>query len=271
MWEFIPFLPNTQQGQLPPSYAVSSLFRHFHYGFMATRTYYEIMGIAYDADDQEIRRAYRRVIQEYHPDQNPNDHRSARRARHLNAAKEILLDRKKRRRYDRKLRRKGLIPRARKKTETRVEKMVSSPPMHDSDEYTLAPEIDRDYKTDRHHPENEKDLKTPAFTETGERWQRQHSRPSQWTASSRSKPDTKTNERSPFYSLGLIFLLAILLGLWYVSKQPQLRFFLSPSPPIYIDAPKSPWEREPNWYPPADRPIPPASRRTRSNPKKTGR
>ncbi|MCH2180101.1 MAG: DnaJ domain-containing protein [Mariniblastus sp.] len=234
---------------------------------MAKRTYYEIMGISYDADDQEIRRAYRRMIQDYHPDQHPDDHRSARRARHLNAAKDILLDRKKRRRYDQKLRRKGLIPSAKQSWEMNVEKQVASPPVHDSDEYTLAPEIDRDYKTAQHYAAQAKVDETLG-DEKLDRWKRHPFHPSQWIATSQTDPAINPRERSPYYSLGLIFLLSILLGLWYISKNPQFRFFQRSNVPIYKDAPKTPQERQPNWYPPADRPIPPAIRRSSSTPRK---
>ena len=74
------------------------------------RTYYEILEVPYDADEATLRRAYRRAMQSVHPDQNPDGKRAARRARHLNAAKETLLDAEKRKRYDAKLRRRGLIP-----------------------------------------------------------------------------------------------------------------------------------------------------------------
>ena len=59
---------------------------------MAVRTYYEILGVAPDADENEIRRAYRRAMREHHPDQNPDDPKAAKRSRELNAARETLLD-----------------------------------------------------------------------------------------------------------------------------------------------------------------------------------
>ncbi len=76
----------------------------------AIRTYYEILAVPHDADEATLRRAYRRAMQSVHPDQNPDGKRTARRARHLNAAKETLLIPEKRKRYDAKLRRRGLIP-----------------------------------------------------------------------------------------------------------------------------------------------------------------
>ena len=77
---------------------------------MAERTYYEILNIAHDVDEAEIRRAYRIAVQQHHPDQNPDDVASARRIRHLNAARDTLLDPELRQKYDAKLRRRGLLP-----------------------------------------------------------------------------------------------------------------------------------------------------------------
>ena len=59
---------------------------------MAAQTYYEILDVSYDADEHEIRRAYRQKIKEQHPDQNPDDPRAVRRTRRLNEARATLLD-----------------------------------------------------------------------------------------------------------------------------------------------------------------------------------
>lgn len=79
---------------------------------MAARTYYEILNISYEASEAEIRRAYRLAVQKHHPDQNPDSRSSAKRIRHLNAAREILLNPELRKKYNAKLRRRGLIPEA---------------------------------------------------------------------------------------------------------------------------------------------------------------
>ena len=68
-------------------------------------SYYDILGLTQDAQETEIRRAYRRAVKEYHPDLHPDDEKSARRSRELNQALETLLDPKKRERYDRLLKR----------------------------------------------------------------------------------------------------------------------------------------------------------------------
>ena len=57
---------------------------------MAAQTYYELLGVSYDADEQEIWRAYHQKIKEQHPDQNPNDPRAIRHPRRLNEARETL-------------------------------------------------------------------------------------------------------------------------------------------------------------------------------------
>lgn len=76
---------------------------------MAIRTYYEILGVSPQADDREIRRAYRRAMRQHHPDQHSNDPKGARRSRELNAAKDVLLNPKLRRKYDEKLRKEGRL------------------------------------------------------------------------------------------------------------------------------------------------------------------
>ena len=65
------------------------------------RDYYEILGVPRDATQEEIKRAYRRLIRKYHPDLNPNDPTAEERFKEIREAYEVLSDPKKRELYDR--------------------------------------------------------------------------------------------------------------------------------------------------------------------------
>ena len=72
---------------------------------MKIKSYYDILGVSQSASVDEIRRAYRKVIREFHPDLNPDKAKADRRSRELNAALETLTDQAKRERYDKQLER----------------------------------------------------------------------------------------------------------------------------------------------------------------------
>jgi len=65
------------------------------------RSLYDVLGVPSDADDAEIRAAYRRLAKRWHPDFNPGNPEAERRFKEISAAYEILGDPEKRRRYDR--------------------------------------------------------------------------------------------------------------------------------------------------------------------------
>ncbi len=67
---------------------------------MEERDLYADLGVARDAPEDEIRRAYRKLARRYHPDVNPNDPKAEERFKRVAFANEILADREKRRRYD---------------------------------------------------------------------------------------------------------------------------------------------------------------------------
>ena len=65
------------------------------------RDYYEVLGVAKDATDAEIKKAYRGLAKKYHPDMNPGDKEAEARFKEANEAYEVLSDSEKRSRYDR--------------------------------------------------------------------------------------------------------------------------------------------------------------------------
>lgn len=67
----------------------------------SVRDYYEILGVARDADPAAIKTAYRRLAVQYHPDKNPGDEASAEKFKQAAEAYAVLSDPDKRARYDR--------------------------------------------------------------------------------------------------------------------------------------------------------------------------
>ncbi len=66
----------------------------------AKQDYYEVLGLARGASDEEVRKAYRKQARKYHPDLNPGDKIAEERFHSLQEAYEILGDEKKRKMYD---------------------------------------------------------------------------------------------------------------------------------------------------------------------------
>ena len=62
--------------------------------------YYDLLGVARDASDKDIRQAYRKLARQYHPDVNPGDSGAEDKFKQINEAHEVLSDQEKRRKYD---------------------------------------------------------------------------------------------------------------------------------------------------------------------------
>jgi molecular chaperone DnaJ len=68
---------------------------------MAKRDYYEILGVARDADEAAIKKAYRKLAFENHPDRNPGSAEAEQRFKEATEAYEVLREPEQRARYDR--------------------------------------------------------------------------------------------------------------------------------------------------------------------------
>jgi len=67
---------------------------------MSQNDYYQILGVSADASSEEIKKAYRKLALETHPDRNPNDARAEERFKRISEAYAVLTDSRKRAQYD---------------------------------------------------------------------------------------------------------------------------------------------------------------------------
>ena len=63
---------------------------------MAKRDYYEVLGINKDADEEAIKKAYRKLAMKHHPDRNPDNPKSEDHFKEAKEAYEMLSDANKR-------------------------------------------------------------------------------------------------------------------------------------------------------------------------------
>ncbi|MCO6462339.1 MAG: molecular chaperone DnaJ [Saprospiraceae bacterium] len=68
---------------------------------MSKRDYYEVLGVSKGVDESELKKAYRKIAMQYHPDRNPGDKAAEEKFKEAAEAYEVLSDADKRARYDR--------------------------------------------------------------------------------------------------------------------------------------------------------------------------
>jgi molecular chaperone DnaJ len=68
---------------------------------MNKRDYYDVLGVSRDAGPEELKKAYRRLAMELHPDRNPGDAQAEQRFKEINEAYDVLKDEDKRAAYNR--------------------------------------------------------------------------------------------------------------------------------------------------------------------------
>ena len=63
--------------------------------------YYKILGVGKNASDEEIKKSYRKLARQYHPDRNSGDKKAEERFKEISQAYDVLSDPEKRKAYDR--------------------------------------------------------------------------------------------------------------------------------------------------------------------------
>lgn len=67
---------------------------------MAKEDYYKVLGVSKSASEAELKKAYRKLAMQYHPDKNPNDKEAESKFKQVSEAYDVLRDPKKRQMYD---------------------------------------------------------------------------------------------------------------------------------------------------------------------------
>ena len=72
-----------------------------HSRFVASKDYYQLLGVAKSASDDEIKKAYRKLAKKYHPDVNKGNKEAENKFKEISEAYAVLADKEKREQYDR--------------------------------------------------------------------------------------------------------------------------------------------------------------------------
>src|SRR2546430_14199323 len=67
---------------------------------MAKRDYYDVLGVSKTASGDEIRKAHRKLVRQYHPDVNKNNKQAEEKFKEVQEAYDVLSDEHKRKQYD---------------------------------------------------------------------------------------------------------------------------------------------------------------------------
>jgi molecular chaperone DnaJ len=71
------------------------------FGVAVKRDYYEVLGVSRGVSDEDLKKAFRKLALQYHPDRNPGDRQAEERFKELNEAYQVLCDPERRAAYDR--------------------------------------------------------------------------------------------------------------------------------------------------------------------------
>jgi len=67
---------------------------------MEYKDYYKILGVSKNSSEEEIKKAYKKLALQYHPDKNPGNKEAEEKFKEINEAYEVLGDPEKRKKYD---------------------------------------------------------------------------------------------------------------------------------------------------------------------------